>query len=111
MNPQHWPGLIPLLVSFLSFFNTDQDQLAAARGAITTAEAKLVEEQESRREFLRQFQARSKAALAERVELEQQVRACETQSRQDTSRASGWSLMNSLLHVSPIFNRNEETET
>lgn len=31
------------------------------------------EEQEGRREFLRQFQAKSKAALAERVELEQQA--------------------------------------
>ncbi len=51
-----------------------QDQLAAARGAIAGGESRLAEEQESRRQFLMQFQAKSKAALAERVVLEEQVR-------------------------------------
>ena len=50
-----------------------QDQLAAAQAAVAEAGAKLGEEQEARRDFLRQFQAKSKAALAERVELEHQV--------------------------------------
>ena len=50
-----------------------QDQLAAAQAAVAEAGVKLGEEQEARRDFLRQFQAKSKAALAERVELEHQV--------------------------------------
>ena len=50
-----------------------QDQLATAQAAVAEAGVKLGEEQEARRDFLRQFQAKSKAALAERVELEQQV--------------------------------------
>jgi hypothetical protein len=50
-----------------------QEQLATAQAAIAAAEVRLGEEQEGRREFLRQFQAKSKAALTERVELEQQA--------------------------------------
>ena len=52
-----------------------QDLLAEARAATKAAEARLAEEAQSRRGFLLNFQAKSKAALAERVDLEQQVAA------------------------------------
>ncbi len=70
---QHDPPSLGSPMS-LSYRHSAQDQLAAARAAVAAGDSRLAEEQESRRQFLVQFQAKSKAALAERVALEEQVR-------------------------------------